>query len=136
MACLYQKSYPSISLGDDRLVVHDCQLELAKRFKKAYPAEWRIVEKYKENKDMNYCIESLNTIIEEKEQSIEEMKERLEDYDRIKEENEQLQQKNNQLQSELTIQKLENALIILGITIHNLRNDVEKNKENKDKGMC
>ena len=63
------------------------------------------VEKYKEDKDMNYCIESLNTIIEENEQSIEEMKERLEDYDRIKEENEQLQQKNNQLQSELNSNK-------------------------------
>ena len=88
------------------------------------------VEKYKEDKDMNYCIESLNTIIEENEQSIEEMKERLEDYDRIKEENEQLQQKNNQLQSELNSNKKSLTTISKKYAQLNKTLQAEKNKTN------
>ena len=87
------------------------------------------VEKYKEDKDMNYCIESLS-IIEEKKQTIEEMKERLEDYKRIKRENEILQQMNNQLQSELNSNERSLATISKKYDQLNKTLQAEKNKTN------
>ena len=44
--------------------------------------------------------------------------------------------KEERKKSNATIKKLENELTIKETTIHNLRNDVEKNKENKDMNCC